>query len=106
MYDLAALDAELAGTLFAGKLNFARVTGSTNADAIAAARRGAPHGSVFLADEQTAAGGAAITVGSPLLAKGFTSASFSVRKFPPRACRFCRWPRAWPLPKPFAPSPA
>ena len=49
MYDLAALDAELAGTLFAGKLHFARVTGSTNADAIAAARTrsGAPHGSVY-----------------------------------------------------------
>jgi BirA family transcriptional regulator, biotin operon repressor / biotin---[acetyl-CoA-carboxylase] ligase len=57
MFDLAALDAELADTLFAGKLNFARVTGSTNADAIVAARRGAPHGSVFLADEQTAGRG-------------------------------------------------
>lgn len=62
MFDLAALDAELAGTLFAGKLHFARVTGSTNADAIAAARddaqqAGAPHGSVFLADEQTAGRG-------------------------------------------------
>ena len=57
MYDLAALDSELAGTLFAGKLHFVRVTGSTNADAIAAARDGAPHGSVFLADEQTAGRG-------------------------------------------------
>lgn len=57
MFDLAALNSELAGTLFAGKLHFARVTGSTNADAIAAARDGAPHGSVFLADEQTAGRG-------------------------------------------------
>ncbi len=57
MYDLAALDAELAGTVFAGKLHFARVTGSTNADAIAAARGGAPHGSVLFADEQTAGRG-------------------------------------------------
>ncbi len=57
MYDLAALDAELASTVFAGKLHFARVTGSTNADAIVAARDGAPHGSVFLADEQTAGRG-------------------------------------------------
>ena len=57
MYDLAALEAELAGTLFAGKLHFARVTGSTNADALAAARRGAPHGSVYFADEQTAGRG-------------------------------------------------
>jgi BirA family biotin operon repressor/biotin-[acetyl-CoA-carboxylase] ligase len=57
MYDLAKLDAELAGTPFSGKLHFARVTGSTNADAIAAAREAAPHGSVFLADEQTAGRG-------------------------------------------------
>jgi BirA family biotin operon repressor/biotin-[acetyl-CoA-carboxylase] ligase len=57
MYDLAALEADLAGTLFAGKLHFARVTGSTNADANAAARDGAPHGSVFFADEQTAGRG-------------------------------------------------
>jgi BirA family biotin operon repressor/biotin-[acetyl-CoA-carboxylase] ligase len=33
------------------------VTGSTNDDAIAAARSGAPHGSVFIADEQTAGRG-------------------------------------------------
>jgi BirA family biotin operon repressor/biotin-[acetyl-CoA-carboxylase] ligase len=57
MFDLAALEADLAGTLFAGKLHFARATGSTNSDALAAARRdaqhdGAPHGSVFFADEQ------------------------------------------------------
>ena len=41
MFDLVALESELAGTLFAGKLHFSRVTGSTNADAIAAARDGA-----------------------------------------------------------------
>ncbi len=57
MFDLAALDAELAGTVFAGKLRFVRVTGSTNADAVAAARDGAPHGSVFFADEQLAGRG-------------------------------------------------
>jgi BirA family biotin operon repressor/biotin-[acetyl-CoA-carboxylase] ligase len=57
MYNLAELSAELADTLFSGKLHFARVTGSTNADAIVAARDGAPHGSVFLADEQTAGRG-------------------------------------------------
>jgi BirA family biotin operon repressor/biotin-[acetyl-CoA-carboxylase] ligase len=57
MFDLPALEAELAGTLFAGKLHFARVTGSTNADAVAAARDGAPHGSVYFADEQLAGRG-------------------------------------------------
>lgn len=62
MFDLATLEAELASTLFAGKLHFARVTGSTNADAVAAARgdgrhNGAPHGSVYFADEQLAGRG-------------------------------------------------
>lgn len=57
MFDLPALDAELADTLFAGKLHFVRVTGSTNADAVAAARDGALHGSVFFADEQLAGRG-------------------------------------------------
>jgi len=57
MFDLAALDADLASTLFAGKLHFASVTGSTNADAIAAARDGSPHGSVYFADEQLAGRG-------------------------------------------------
>lgn len=57
MYDLVALDAELAGTIFAGKLKFSSVTGSTNTDAMADARNGAPHGSVFFADEQTAGRG-------------------------------------------------
>ena len=57
MYDLAALEAELAGTIYSGKLHFSPVTGSTNSDAIAAARNGAPHGSVFFADEQQAGRG-------------------------------------------------
>ena len=57
MYDLAALEAALAGTVFAGKLHFAAVTDSTNADALAAARSGAPHGSVYFADEQLAGRG-------------------------------------------------
>jgi len=57
MFDLAALEAELAGTLFAGKLHFSRVTCSTNGDAVAAARLGAPHGSVYFSDEQLAGRG-------------------------------------------------
>jgi BirA family biotin operon repressor/biotin-[acetyl-CoA-carboxylase] ligase len=56
-YDLPALEASLAGTLFAGNLHFSAVTGSTNIDATQAARRGAAHGSVFFADEQTAGRG-------------------------------------------------
>ncbi|MGO8757091.1 MAG: biotin--[acetyl-CoA-carboxylase] ligase [Terracidiphilus sp.] len=51
------MDAELAGTVFADKLHFVRITGSTNSDAVAAARNGAPHGSVFFADEQLAGRG-------------------------------------------------
>ena len=52
----------MAGTIFAGKLHFASVTASTNLDAVHAARAGAPaagapHGSVWFADEQTAGRG-------------------------------------------------
>ena len=57
MFDLTALEAELASTIFAGKLHFSRTTQSTNSDGLAAARSGAPHGSVYLADEQTAGRG-------------------------------------------------
>ena len=57
MYDLTVLEPELAGTVFAGKLHYAPATSSTQTDALAAARRGAPHGSVFFADEQTAGRG-------------------------------------------------
>jgi BirA family biotin operon repressor/biotin-[acetyl-CoA-carboxylase] ligase len=57
VYDLAALEAQLAGTIFAGKLHFSPVTDSTNSDAQEAARSGAPHGSVYFADEQLAGRG-------------------------------------------------
>jgi BirA family transcriptional regulator, biotin operon repressor / biotin---[acetyl-CoA-carboxylase] ligase len=57
MFDLAALEKCLAGTIYIGNLHFQPTTGSTNSDATAAARKGAPHGSVFFADEQTAGRG-------------------------------------------------
>jgi BirA family biotin operon repressor/biotin-[acetyl-CoA-carboxylase] ligase len=57
VYDLAALEAELAGTVFAGKLRFTPATDSTNSDALQAARSAAPHGSVYFADEQRAGRG-------------------------------------------------
>ena len=61
MFNLAALESSqqdgLAGTVFAGKLHYSSITGSTNSDALAAARSGAPHGSVFIADEQNAGRG-------------------------------------------------
>ena len=57
LYDLAGLEASLAGTIFASKLHFFPVTDSTNSDAIEAARSGAPHGSVYFADEQLAGRG-------------------------------------------------
>lgn len=52
MFDLAQLDAALAGTVFAGKLHFSPVTESTNTDALAAAHAGVEHGSVWFADAQ------------------------------------------------------
>lgn len=57
MYDLAALESALAGSIFVGKLHFSPVTGSTNTDAVTAGRNGAPHGSIYFADEQTAGRG-------------------------------------------------
>jgi BirA family biotin operon repressor/biotin-[acetyl-CoA-carboxylase] ligase len=57
LFDLAALDAALAETVFAGKIHFSPVTGSTNADALEAAHAGAAHGSVYFADEQLAGRG-------------------------------------------------
>jgi len=57
MYNLPALDAELASTVFASKLHFVLLTTSTNNDAVAAARSGAAHGSVFFADAQSAGKG-------------------------------------------------
>ena len=57
MYDLTALEAALSGTIFADNLHFSPVTGSTNSDAMEAARAGAPHGSVHFADEQLAGRG-------------------------------------------------
>jgi BirA family biotin operon repressor/biotin-[acetyl-CoA-carboxylase] ligase len=57
MFDLAALHAELAGTIFAGNFHFSPVTDSTNSDALEAGRAGAPHGSVYFADEQLAGRG-------------------------------------------------
>ena len=57
MFDLAALEVTLAGTIFAGHLHFSPLTDSTNIDALEAARSGAPHGSVYFADEQMAGRG-------------------------------------------------
>ncbi len=57
MFELPALDAALAATIFAGKLHFSPVTDSTNSDAQAAARDGAPNGSVYFADAQRAGRG-------------------------------------------------
>jgi BirA family biotin operon repressor/biotin-[acetyl-CoA-carboxylase] ligase len=57
VFGLAELEAALAGTVFAGKLHFSPVTDSTNTDGLNAARCGAPHGSVYFADEQRAGRG-------------------------------------------------
>jgi BirA family biotin operon repressor/biotin-[acetyl-CoA-carboxylase] ligase len=57
LFNLAELEDALAGSIFSGKMHFSAVTDSTNSDAQAAARSGAPHGSVFFADEQRAGRG-------------------------------------------------
>jgi len=57
VYDVAALESAFAHSIYSGKFHYTAVTGSTNTDALAAARAGAPHGSVFFTDEQTAGRG-------------------------------------------------
>jgi len=51
------LDPLIGGTIFAGKVHHAFRTESTNLDAMKAAAEGAPEGSVFVAEEQTAGRG-------------------------------------------------
>jgi BirA family biotin operon repressor/biotin-[acetyl-CoA-carboxylase] ligase len=55
--DFAAIQSALAGTIFAGGLHHFPTIGSTNTHALAEARNGAPHGSFYIADEQTAGRG-------------------------------------------------
>jgi len=52
-FDVTALDAELAGSRFAGKVHYFPSISSTNTHAMQQAEAGAPDGSVYLADEQT-----------------------------------------------------
>ena len=56
-FDQLGVAAALIGTQFAGKLHHFPSVGSTNASALEAAQEGAPHGSVWVADEQTAGRG-------------------------------------------------
>lgn len=55
--DLAALNSALAGTRFHGHLHYFPTIHSTNTHALAQAESGAPDGSVYFADEQTAGRG-------------------------------------------------
>jgi len=56
-FDLPALNAALAGSRFAGKLHFFPSIHSTNTYAVQQAEAGAPDGTVYFADEQTAGRG-------------------------------------------------
>jgi BirA family biotin operon repressor/biotin-[acetyl-CoA-carboxylase] ligase len=56
-FDLAAVTAALAETAFAGNIHHLASVDSTNLKALEAEQNGAPHGSVWLADEQTAGRG-------------------------------------------------
>jgi BirA family biotin operon repressor/biotin-[acetyl-CoA-carboxylase] ligase len=56
-FDLSGVAAALAGTMFAEQLEHQTTVGSTNVLALEAAQAGAPHGSVWVADEQTAGRG-------------------------------------------------
>ena len=56
-FDLSSVEEALANTIFANKLQHFPSAGSTNLLAIEAAQAGATHGSVLVADEQTAGRG-------------------------------------------------
>lgn len=55
--DLAQLDGELAGSIFAEQVQHFAEIASTNTHAMQAGAAGAPHGSVYVADAQTAGRG-------------------------------------------------
>jgi BirA family biotin operon repressor/biotin-[acetyl-CoA-carboxylase] ligase len=55
--DLDALQAALQGTIFSGKVHIFPSIDSTNTLAMQEAAKGAPHGSVYLAEEQTSGKG-------------------------------------------------
>ncbi|HEY0307496.1 MAG TPA: biotin--[acetyl-CoA-carboxylase] ligase [Acidobacteriaceae bacterium] len=57
LYDLPALNDALHGTILHGRLHHFPTIGSTNAAALEAAQAGAPSGSVYFAEEQTAGRG-------------------------------------------------
>jgi len=57
MYDLAAVQAALRETIFADQVAYFPTIDSTNSYGLAQGQRGAPHGSVYLAGEQTAGRG-------------------------------------------------
>jgi BirA family biotin operon repressor/biotin-[acetyl-CoA-carboxylase] ligase len=56
-FDLAGIASALKGTIFAEQVRHHRSVGSTNVLALEAAQAGAPHGCVWVADEQTAGRG-------------------------------------------------
>jgi len=56
-FDLASLDSALRGTAFQGRIQYYGSVGSTNEIAMREATAGAPHGSVYVAEEQTAGRG-------------------------------------------------
>jgi hypothetical protein len=71
MFDLAALEAALAKTIFAGHLHFSAVTDSTNTDALEAARAGRTGRSTLPTSSELAVA-AAIIAGTPPQARDFT----------------------------------
>ncbi len=56
-FDLTSISAAIAGTSFAAEPQYFQSVGSTNHLALEAAQAGAPHGSIWIADEQTAGRG-------------------------------------------------
>jgi hypothetical protein len=78
-------------------------TDSTNTDAQTAARSGAPHGSVYFADEQLAGRGRGDHAWESAAGDGLYVSVLLRPRFPPFACRCFRWPRDWLPPRRSAP---
>ena len=103
MYDLAALESALAETIFAGKLHFSadhRTRPTTTPWRLRATARRKAQSTLPMSSGQ--GGDGAIMPGTLRPAKGFTSASFCARRFPPHVCRFCRLPQGLPRPTQFS----
>jgi len=88
--DRTALDRELAGTPFAGKLRHFPTLGSTNTRAMREAEEGQASHTVYVADEQTAGRGRGVIMHTGVNVQGRGHSRFAIAT---PFCLLCIWPR-------------